>query len=495
MRRRRQGRCVHEVRQAGGGRGARRQAAWLARCKSAVSQCEATIGCGKGIRPLRTVQQIFTQSCALSSCHSSITRQGGLVLDEEDVSYTRARQPARRRGPSGRRWSSRGPGRQLPDQEAEGTALGGDQHAAGWRAAVQGHHQADRAVDQPRRADDGAGVPARRQLDQAPARPQVLQRPTAARRHVRLAAEPALPPPSSEGASGIQFYTPPLDVAPGKEWEKCYAFKGVDWPRIAASSDMRRERCPSSSGRPTACTRAATTCWSTPTSASTRSTGPTATSLASRRSASRPTRTIVLRTPAARLHATDRRHAGGRDALRGQVPRGSRHPGAQPRHGDDRQPALHQPVPAAAADLRRVVAEHLLLQARTSSKCSSTASSRSTQRSLRRAVHQRGPSPGSGSRATSCPRSRPSTPRSSSSSATCTNAPRCSRSTTCATGPARRPGALCGRDEDCACSPVRPPASPGRCACEVRQHATRPSTTPRRGIRPRWWTTRSRTSR
>ena len=46
--------------------------------------------------------------------------------------------------------------------------------------------------------------------------------------------EPALPPPSSEGADGIQFYTPPLDVAAGKEWEKCYAFKGVDWLRIAA---------------------------------------------------------------------------------------------------------------------------------------------------------------------------------------------------------------------------------------------------------------------
>src|SRR5262245_60059979 len=44
-------------------------------CKGAVIQCEAKIGCGRGIRPLRTVQQIFTQSCALSSCHSSITRQ------------------------------------------------------------------------------------------------------------------------------------------------------------------------------------------------------------------------------------------------------------------------------------------------------------------------------------------------------------------------------------------------------------------------------------
>ena len=64
-----------------------RQAAWLAPARVRSSQCEAEIGCGKGIRPLRTVQQVFTQSCALPSCHSSITRQGGLVLDTEDVSY------------------------------------------------------------------------------------------------------------------------------------------------------------------------------------------------------------------------------------------------------------------------------------------------------------------------------------------------------------------------------------------------------------------------
>src|SRR4029077_19979484 len=56
-------------------------------CKGAVAKCEAAVGCGKGIRPFRTVQDIFGQSCALPSCHSAIARQGGLVLDSEDVSY------------------------------------------------------------------------------------------------------------------------------------------------------------------------------------------------------------------------------------------------------------------------------------------------------------------------------------------------------------------------------------------------------------------------
>lgn len=43
-----------------------------------------------------------------------------------------------------------------------------------------------------------------------------------------------MPPPAAEGETGIQFYSPPLDVPAGKEWEKCYAFKGIDWLGIAA---------------------------------------------------------------------------------------------------------------------------------------------------------------------------------------------------------------------------------------------------------------------
>src|SRR4029450_4901785 len=57
-------------------------------CKSAVAKCEAAVGRGRGPPPFRPVLQIFTQSCALPSCPSPIARQGGLVLDTEDVSYT-----------------------------------------------------------------------------------------------------------------------------------------------------------------------------------------------------------------------------------------------------------------------------------------------------------------------------------------------------------------------------------------------------------------------
>ena len=49
-------------------------------------------------------------------------------------------------------------------------------------------------------------------------------------------------------------------------------------------------------------------------------------------------------------------------------------------------------------------------------------------------------------------------------------------------------GALCGRDADCACAPGQTTCQSGRYACEVRRRATRPSTTRRRGTRPRWWT-------
>jgi hypothetical protein len=41
----------------------------------------------RGLRSLRSVQKVFTQSCALQSCHSPFARQGGLVPSSEEVSH------------------------------------------------------------------------------------------------------------------------------------------------------------------------------------------------------------------------------------------------------------------------------------------------------------------------------------------------------------------------------------------------------------------------
>ena len=41
----------------------------------------------KLIQPFSSVQKVFAKSCAFSGCHSSVSPQGGLVLDSEDASY------------------------------------------------------------------------------------------------------------------------------------------------------------------------------------------------------------------------------------------------------------------------------------------------------------------------------------------------------------------------------------------------------------------------
>src|SRR5262245_54904227 len=39
------------------------------------------------VRPFRSVQKIFTQSCAFTTCHSAVSRKGNLILEHEDLSY------------------------------------------------------------------------------------------------------------------------------------------------------------------------------------------------------------------------------------------------------------------------------------------------------------------------------------------------------------------------------------------------------------------------
>src|SRR5262245_9751330 len=62
-------------------------------CQGPVAVADACTSAGawaasrRRVRSFRSVQQVFTTSCALPSCHSTIARQGGLVLDSEDVSY------------------------------------------------------------------------------------------------------------------------------------------------------------------------------------------------------------------------------------------------------------------------------------------------------------------------------------------------------------------------------------------------------------------------
>ena len=202
-------------------------------CKGAVIKCEAKIGCGKGIRPFRTVQQIFTQSCALPSCHSGVARQGGLVLDEEGVSY---RSLVNRPSAVANGETLVVPGD--PDasyllKKLEGTAAVGVQMPQGGRPLSKGTIKLiEKWIARGARSTEEECTPA-----DSPGKRR--GRKTCNDRPLRAGSfawkpEPPLATPASEGETGIQLYTPPLDVPAGKEWEKCYAFKAVDWPGLAS---------------------------------------------------------------------------------------------------------------------------------------------------------------------------------------------------------------------------------------------------------------------
>ncbi len=204
--------------------------------------CTAEGACAKprsrGVRAFRTVQQVFTQSCALPSCHSTFARQGGLVLDSEDVSYISlidrpsAHPDANKAGLL--RVKSGDPGNSYLIKKLRGEGPGDVMPQSGGKLAEpiikmvedwirRGAHST--AEECPARATGeftprhGATVPTICD-DEAPPIGNYVWEPL-----------PALDVP--ETGKGIQLYTPPRDVAPGTEWETCYAFK-PDWRKIRA---------------------------------------------------------------------------------------------------------------------------------------------------------------------------------------------------------------------------------------------------------------------
>jgi len=176
-----------------------------------------------GLRSFRSVQQVFTTSCALSSCHSTLARQGGLVLDTEGISYNnlvghpsthpKAREQGLLRVQPGdpensfliQKLRARGPGEIGDPMPQSGGPLPDPviDMIADW--IERGAKTTDQEC--PPRPDGRGTVCDDRPVDTG---------------DYVWAPEPALevPPP----AQGIQLYTPPRDVAPGTEWETCYAF-------------------------------------------------------------------------------------------------------------------------------------------------------------------------------------------------------------------------------------------------------------------------------
>jgi hypothetical protein len=184
------------------------------------------------VRPFRSIQEVFTQSCAFSSCHSAASRKGGLVLEHEDLSYAslvdresqhpEAKELGLLRVASGnpgfsflvRKLKGFGPGDSMPQG---GGKLPDDIIAMveDWirRGAHTTAEECPAAVASPGSGSGAHGIGAVPTIcDDAPIGGDFEWQP-----------EPPLDPPAP--GTGFQLYVPPKPVEPGTEWEYCYAFR------------------------------------------------------------------------------------------------------------------------------------------------------------------------------------------------------------------------------------------------------------------------------
>jgi hypothetical protein len=187
----------------------------------------------QGIRSFKSVQRVLQTSCALPSCHSTFARQGGLVLETEDVSYkSLVNRPA-----------------ELPEAADRLRVKPGDAANSFLIQKLRGQG--------PGLAMPNSGVPL--------AEPIITMIEDWINRGAKSTAEeckdpsggteslcdddpntggdyhweplPPLDPPAP--TEGIQLHIPPRNVDPGTEWETCYAFRpGRDMVTTSAGSSV-----------------------------------------------------------------------------------------------------------------------------------------------------------------------------------------------------------------------------------------------------------------
>ena len=201
-------------------------------CEDPMSLADACTNEGtcrprQGLRSFRSIQKVFSQSCALPTCHSTVARQGGLVLDSEDVSYAslvnHAAAHPQAQGmlrvkpgdPASsfliRKLRAQGPGDPMPQtgEPLPDPVIG---MIEDWiqRGALSTADECKGSGSGTSLCDDSGS--------------------TGGDYHWQPLA-PLDPPAPNEG---IQLHLPPRDVPSGTEWEMCYAFK-PDWSQISAN--------------------------------------------------------------------------------------------------------------------------------------------------------------------------------------------------------------------------------------------------------------------
>lgn len=207
--------------------------------RDALRNCQTVL-------PFASIQKVFTQSCALSSCHSALARSGDLVLSDEELSYDNlVLRPADNPGAEAagatfrvvpgnleasylvRKLRGLGPGLKMPvvgelneetihlieDWIQRGAPSTQDECNPGPLAGGGSHKSSGDSAN-----CDGQTPPPVGNYEWHPQEP--------------------LPAPAP--GKGLQFHTPPRDVEPGREWETCFAFR-IDPSQLDTAFVKRQE--------------------------------------------------------------------------------------------------------------------------------------------------------------------------------------------------------------------------------------------------------------
>jgi hypothetical protein len=195
------------------------------------------------VKPFKAIQDVFTVSCALPTCHSALAREGGLVLSDEEVSYNSlvdvpAELPeadGMLRVKSGdpanslliRKLRHEGPGEEMPDNLPP---LGEGTIGMIERWIERGAHTTEEECP----SAAGGTLPTRPEsftpLHGGGDHRTICDPDTGTGDYVWTQEPPLEVPAENEG---IQLYAPPRSVTSGSEWETCIAIK-PDWKAIRA---------------------------------------------------------------------------------------------------------------------------------------------------------------------------------------------------------------------------------------------------------------------
>jgi len=218
---------------------------------SAGDACSPDGSCAPLVRPFRNVQQVFSESCSLPTCHSAAARQGDLVLDDEELSFASLvnEDATHEDAPPGTKRVVPGDSaNSFLIQKLRGTGVGDamPQNLPALPDAIIGMIAGwiDRGA--PTTADECAPIEVETSTAVAGeytvvSAPHNTSGATVCDDRPIITGnyewEPEAPLPAPAPSEGVQLYSPPRPVLSGTEWETCFAVK-LDTAKIKADMGL-----------------------------------------------------------------------------------------------------------------------------------------------------------------------------------------------------------------------------------------------------------------